>query len=73
MTFRVTGVETYPRRFPAELVYGTHGGSALQLVTGDGAFDTATGHCLYNIVVTRRSSRRLRRAPDDQRKRSEET
>jgi hypothetical protein len=51
-TFRVRSVESYLKtQFPAKLVYGTHGDSALQLVTCGGAFDTATGHYLSNVVV----------------------
>lgn len=51
-TFRVNTVEIYLKtEFPARLVYGTHGDRALQLVTCGGAFDTATGHYLSNVVV----------------------
>jgi sortase (surface protein transpeptidase) len=37
--------------FPTQLVYGSHGYSALQLVTCGGVFDSQTGHYLSNIVV----------------------
>jgi len=37
--------------FPTQLVYGSHGYSALQLVTCGGVFDTQTGHYLSNVVV----------------------
>jgi hypothetical protein len=37
--------------FPTLLVYGSHGYSALQLVTCGGVFDTQDGHYLSNIVV----------------------
>jgi hypothetical protein len=48
----VNAVTSYLKtQFPAALVYGTHGDSALQLVTCGGAFDTATGHYLSNVVV----------------------
>ncbi len=51
-TFRVNTVDTFLKsQFPAQLVYGTHGDRALQLVTCGGAFDTATGHYLSNVVV----------------------
>jgi len=50
--FVVNSVATYPRdQFPAQRVYGSHGSSALQLVTCGGAFDHATGSYLSNIVV----------------------
>lgn len=50
--FEVTAIATYSKnRFPAQLVYGPHGYSALQLVTCGGTFDPATGHYLSNIVV----------------------
>jgi LPXTG-site transpeptidase (sortase) family protein len=51
-TFAVKSVVSYLKtKFPAEEVYGTHGDDALQLVTCGGAFDTATGHYLSNVVV----------------------
>jgi sortase (surface protein transpeptidase) len=37
--------------FPTLLVYGSHGYSALQLVTCGGVFDSETGHYLSNVVV----------------------
>jgi hypothetical protein len=37
--------------FPDQQVYGSHGSSALQLVTCGGAFDAQTGSYLSNIVV----------------------
>jgi hypothetical protein len=37
--------------FPAQRVYGSHGSSALQLVTCGGVFDHQTGSYLSNIVV----------------------
>ena len=50
--FVVNSVATYPRdQFPAQRVYGSHGSSALQLVTCGGAFDHATGSYLSNVVV----------------------
>jgi len=50
--FMVTSVATYTKtQFPAQQVYGSHGTSALQLVTCGGAFDAQTGHYLSNIVV----------------------
>jgi len=50
--FAVTAVATYTKtQFPAQQVYGSHGTSALQLVTCGGTFDTQTGHYLSNIVV----------------------
>lgn len=50
--FVVRQVAMYPKaNFPTLLVYGSHGYSALQLVTCGGVFDTQTGHYLSNIVV----------------------
>ena len=50
--FVVTSVAMYPKaQFPALQVYGTHGYSALQLVTCGGTFDAQTGHYLSNVVV----------------------
>lgn len=37
--------------FPTLSVYGSHGYSALQLVTCGGVFDSQTGHYLSNVVV----------------------
>jgi hypothetical protein len=50
--FVVQQVAMYAKtRFPTEKVYGSHGDSALQLVTCGGVFDSQTGHYLSNIVV----------------------
>ena len=50
--FVVDAVAMYPKKqFPARRVYGSHGYSALQLVTCGGAFDTSTRSYLSNIVV----------------------
>jgi sortase (surface protein transpeptidase) len=50
--FVVTSVAMYPKaQFPSLQVYGTHGYSALQLVTCGGTFDAQTGHYLSNVVV----------------------
>jgi Sortase domain len=50
--FKVTLVTTYLKaNFPDQTVYGSHGVSALQLVTCGGAFDSQTGHYLSNTVV----------------------
>jgi hypothetical protein len=50
--FEVTSVAMYSKtQFPDQQVYASHGYSALQLVTCGGAFDSATGHYLSNIVV----------------------
>jgi sortase (surface protein transpeptidase) len=50
--FVVTMVATYPKkRFPAESVYGSHGYSALQLVTCGGTFDRRTRSYQSNVVV----------------------
>lgn len=50
--FVVTSVVMYPKtQFPDERVYGSHGYSALQLVTCGGTFDSQTGHYLSNVVV----------------------
>jgi hypothetical protein len=51
-TFAVNTAAMYPKdRFPAQQVYGSHGYSALQLVTCGGTFDTQTGHYLSNVIV----------------------
>jgi Sortase domain len=51
--FRVLAVAMYLKvQFPSLKVYGSHGYSALQLVTCGGAFDDQTGHYLSNIVVS---------------------
>src|SRR5664280_1752051 len=50
--FKVTSVAMYLKQsFPDQQVYGSHGYSALQLVTCGGVFDSDTGHYLSNIVV----------------------
>ncbi len=50
--FEVTSAATYLKTdFPDQLVYASHGYSALQLVTCGGDFDTQTGHYLSNTVV----------------------
>ncbi len=50
--FTVDSVAEYTKpQFPAQRVYGSHGSSALQLVTCGGVFDHRTGGYLSNIVV----------------------
>lgn len=50
--FTVNSVAQYSKlAFPAQRVYGSHGSSALQLVTCGGVFDHQTGGYLSNIVV----------------------
>jgi sortase (surface protein transpeptidase) len=50
--FTVNTVASYSKlQFPAQRVYGSHGSSALQLVTCGGVFDHQTGSYLSNIVV----------------------
>jgi sortase (surface protein transpeptidase) len=50
--FKVTSVAMYLKSaFPTQAVYAAHGGSALQLVTCGGVFNTRTGHYQSNIVV----------------------
>ena len=50
--FRVTRVETYLKdHFPTRAVYGPTPDAELRLITCGGAFDSATGHYLSNIVV----------------------
>jgi Sortase domain len=50
--FRVTEVQTYLKdHFPTRTVYGPTPDAELRLITCGGAFDTATGHYLSNIVV----------------------
>ena len=50
--FAVTSVAMYSKsQFPDQLVYGSNGGSALQLVTCGGVFDEQTHHYLSNVVV----------------------
>lgn len=50
--FQVTEVATYPKTaFPAQRVYGSHGSSALQLVTCGGEFDRVARSYRSNVVV----------------------
>jgi Sortase domain len=50
--FTVNAVAQYSKlSFPAQRVYGSHGSSALQLVTCGGVFDHQTGSYLSNVVV----------------------
>lgn len=50
--FVVTSVVMYSKgQFPDQEVYGSHGYSALQLVTCGGTFDRQTGHYRSNVVV----------------------
>ncbi len=50
--FSVTSVQTYLKdHFPTEDVYGPTPDAELRLITCGGAFDSATGHYLSNIVV----------------------
>jgi sortase family protein len=50
--FRVTSVQMYLKdRFPTASVYGPAPDSELRLITCGGAFDSATGHYLSNVVV----------------------
>ena len=50
--FRVDRVRRYAKSdFPADLVYGNIDHAGLRLVTCGGAFDSASGHYLDNIVV----------------------
>ena len=50
--FRVTSIQTYLKdRFPTAEVYGPTPDAELRLITCGGAFDSATGHYLSNIVV----------------------
>ncbi|MBA3490265.1 MAG: class F sortase [Longispora sp.] len=50
--FVVDKVATYLKKeFPAELVYGSHGYSALQLVTCGGEYDPRSRSYLSNVVV----------------------
>ena len=50
--FRVTAVAMYAKdQFPAQQVYGFHGGSALQLVSCGGTCDTITRSYLSNVVA----------------------
>jgi hypothetical protein len=50
--FVVNSVAMYPKvQFPAQRVYGSHGYSALQLVTCGGEFDTHARSYLSNVVA----------------------
>lgn len=50
--FTVDSVAQYTKaQFPAQRVYGSHGSSALQLVTCGGVFDHQSGSYLSNVVV----------------------
>ena len=50
--FTVTAVETYPKNeFPAERVYGSNGGTTLQLVTCGGDFDSDARSYVSNVVA----------------------
>jgi sortase (surface protein transpeptidase) len=50
--FTVNTVASYSKQqFPSQRVYGSHGSSALQLVTCGGTFDHQTGSYLSNVVV----------------------
>jgi sortase (surface protein transpeptidase) len=51
-SFRVTEVQTYLKdQFPTQSVYGPTPDAELRLITCGGAFDSASGHYLSNIVV----------------------
>jgi hypothetical protein len=50
--FQVTAVQQYLKdQFPTQAVYGPTPDPELRLITCGGAFDSATGHYLSNIVV----------------------
>ena len=50
--FRVTAVQKYLKsHFPTQAVYGPTPDAELRLITCGGAFDSATGHYLSNIVT----------------------
>ena len=50
--FRVTAVQSYLKdHFPSQAVYGPTPDAELRLITCGGAFDSATGHYLSNVVV----------------------
>jgi len=52
VSFRVTEVQTYLKdQFPTQSVYGPTPDAELRLITCGGAFDSASGHYLSNIVV----------------------
>jgi Sortase domain len=50
--FTVDSVDQFSKQaFPDQRVYGSHGSSAMQLVTCGGVFDHQTGSYLSNVVV----------------------
>jgi sortase (surface protein transpeptidase) len=50
--FRVTAVRSYLKdHFPTRAVYGPTPDAELRLITCGGAFDSATGHYLSNVIV----------------------
>ena len=52
VTFLVTNIESVPKAtFPTQAVYGNTPDAELRVITCGGAFDTATGHYLNNIIV----------------------
>ena len=52
VSFRVTAVQSYPKDdFPTQSVYGATPDPELRLITCGGAFDSATGHYLSNIIA----------------------
>jgi sortase (surface protein transpeptidase) len=52
VSFTVTAVQTYPKdQFPTQSVYGATPDPELRLITCGGAFDSATGHYLSNVIV----------------------
>jgi sortase (surface protein transpeptidase) len=52
VTYRVTGVDSYPKdRFPTLQVYGNTTTPQLRLITCGGTFDAAAGHHRDNVVV----------------------
>jgi sortase (surface protein transpeptidase) len=56
--FRVTAVHRYLKNhFPTQTVYGATPDAELRLITCGGAFDSATGHYLSNIIVFAREAR----------------
>ena len=61
--FRVTEVQTYLKdHFPTQTVYGPTPDAELRLITCGGAFDSATGQYLSNIVVYATQVQGLERA-----------
>jgi LPXTG-site transpeptidase (sortase) family protein len=51
-TFEVDGLQKVSKdAFPTATVYGKANYPSLRLITCGGAFDAATGHYLYNIIV----------------------